>query len=69
MVVKAPQWRKSSKSAVNNCVEVAWHKGSVLIRDTKRSFYGEVLSVTPEDWSVFVDGVRAGEFDAPWDWK
>jgi hypothetical protein len=56
-------WRKSTYSANNGCVEVAFvEDGGVAIRDSKdRS--GSVLVFWPHEWTAFLRGVRAGEFD------
>lgn len=65
------QWRKSSFSngtGGNNCVEVTFEKDEptgaegVLIRDSKDR-NGPMLIFTPAEWSAFLAGVRAGEFD------
>ncbi|WP_232661413.1 DUF397 domain-containing protein [Pseudonocardia sp. TRM90224] len=56
-------WRKSSFSGSNNeCVEVRLGKNEVEVRDSKRP-QGYVLRFTTAEWSVFLNGVRAGEFD------
>jgi hypothetical protein len=58
---EAMQWRKSSKSGTNGCLEVA-HLGTwVVIRDSKDKC-GPVLAFTSMEWSAFLAGVRAGEF-------
>ena len=46
-------WRKSTKSAPSNCVEVAVAGGSVLIRDSANPD-GVVLSLSPAVWSAFL---------------
>lgn len=55
-------WRTSTRSQDTNCVEVAYSGGAVLIRDTKDRA-AAMVSVAPEDWRAFVDGIKAGEFD------
>lgn len=72
-------FRTSSRSAGNgNCVEVGFHSasidngtcvevgtctcGEVLVRDSKDRD-GPVLSFGGAEWSAFVAGVHAGEFD------
>lgn len=55
-------WRTSTRSQDTNCVEVAYDKGTVLVRDSKNRA-AAVVSVTPEDWRSFIDGIKAGEFD------
>jgi hypothetical protein len=58
-------WRKSSRSgAAGHCVEVADAPAAVLVRDSK-DITGPVLSFGTGDWSGFIAGVRAGEFDRP----
>jgi Domain of unknown function (DUF397) len=57
------EWRKSTYSANNGCVEVAFvDDDGVAVRDSKdRS--GPVLLFRSHEWATFVRGVRAGEFD------
>jgi hypothetical protein len=59
-------WRKSSASGSNGCVEIADTEGSVWVRDTKDR-QGPVLFFTRQEWTAFLAGVRAGEFDGPVD--
>lgn len=57
------EWRKSSRCETSACVEVlVLPDGGVAVRDSKDP-NGPVLSFTPEEWSAFTAGVRAGEFD------
>jgi hypothetical protein len=57
-------WRKSSRSSPSgdNCVEVAFADEAVAVRDTKNR-EAAMLVFTGEEWSAFLDGVKAGEFD------
>lgn len=58
-------WHKSTRSGGNggDCVEVAGNlPGIVALRDTKDPA-GTTLIFTHAEWSAFLDGVRAGEFD------
>jgi hypothetical protein len=58
-------WRKSSfsNSGGPNCVEVAQlARGEVGVRDSKDPA-GPVLVFTRAEWSAFVRGVHAGEFE------
>ncbi|KHD78917.1 DUF397 domain-containing protein [Actinoplanes utahensis] len=58
-------WRKSSRSgAAGHCVEVAEAPAAVKVRDSK-DVTGPVLSFGTGDWTGFIAGVRAGEFDRP----
>lgn len=57
------RWRKSSFSEPTNCVEVApAQDGGWLVRDSKDPA-GPVLAFTPGEWTAFMKGVHAGEFD------
>ena len=58
-------WHKSTRSGGNggDCVEVAVNQpGIVAVRDSKDRT-GGTLVFTPAQWTAFLDGVRAGEFD------
>jgi predicted secreted Zn-dependent protease len=56
-------WRKSTRSgAAGHCVEVADSATEVFVRDSKDAA-GPVLSFAAPDWTGFIAGVRAGEFD------
>jgi hypothetical protein len=55
-------WRKSSRSSLNGCVEVAFVEEKVAVRDSKDR-YGPVLVFTRTEWDAFLGGVRDGEFD------
>lgn len=54
-------WRKSTRSNSNPgaCVEVA-RAGTMLVRDSKNPI-GPRLAFSPQDWSVFVNGIRRGQ--------
>jgi hypothetical protein len=55
-------WRKSSRSASSNCVEVARIGGHFAVRDSKdRSDL--ILLFTRDEWDAFIFGARDGEFD------
>lgn len=57
-------WRKSSRSSGGggNCVEVGRAPGLVGVRDTKNRD-GGTLAVPATQWSAFLAGIKAGEFD------
>jgi hypothetical protein len=57
-------WRKSTWSRANGCVEVAFVDGRVAVRDSKDR-RGPVLVFSAVEWDAFIGGVRDGEFNAP----
>jgi hypothetical protein len=56
------EFRKSSLCGTSACVEVAIEPDRVGVRDSEDPA-GPVLSFSPAEWSVFLAGVKAGEFD------
>jgi hypothetical protein len=56
-------WRKSTLSTTNGCVEVAFVGDRVAVRDSKEQGRGPVLEFTAVEWAAFLGGVRGGEFD------
>jgi hypothetical protein len=58
------RWFTSSFSGGNgeNCVEVAFLAGGVAVRDTKDRAQPS-HRYAADDWSAFLAGVRAGEFE------
>lgn len=50
-------WRKSAASNSGNCVEVAVHDASVLVRDSVDPV-GGVLELSPAAWSAFLAFAR-----------
>jgi hypothetical protein len=57
------EWRKSSLSTTNGCVEVALVGDRIAVRDSKQEGCGPVLEFTAAEWAAFLGGVRGGEFD------
>ena len=57
-------WRKSSHSAVSNCLEIASlpDGGGVALR-TSREPRGMALVLTPGEWRAALAGAKDGEFD------
>jgi hypothetical protein len=55
------EWRKSSHSGNNGCVEVARVGDLIAVRDSKDP-EGGVLLFNTREWRAFVAGVRDGEF-------
>jgi hypothetical protein len=62
MDLSSAEFRKSSFSMSNGCVEVAIQDDGVAVRDS-RNRDGAVLEFSPGDWKAFLRGVKAGEFD------
>ncbi|MGQ0482926.1 MAG: DUF397 domain-containing protein [Pseudonocardia sp.] len=63
---RGPGWRHSSFSqgADQTCVDVAFAGPAVMVRDSKDP-QGPRLRFSPDEWHVFLQGVREGEFDLP----
>lgn len=64
--MRADEWTTSTFCADKACVEVAptlAEGGAVLVRSTKVP--DKVVRFTRAEWSAFVLGVKAGEFDLP----
>ena len=57
-----PQFRKSTNSANNGCVEFAATGDLVLMRDSKNPA-GPVLTFTRREINAFLLGAKAGEFE------
>lgn len=59
-------WRKSSMSGYNgSCFEIArLVTDRVGVRDTKDKGSGPVLIFNQDEWTAFLAGVKAGEFDS-----
>jgi Domain of unknown function (DUF397) len=56
------KWRKSTASGGDNCAEVAFVAGGVLMRHSHHPSEA-VLAFSPSEWTAFLAGVRNGEFD------
>ncbi|HEX6074116.1 MAG TPA: DUF397 domain-containing protein [Micromonosporaceae bacterium] len=55
-------WKKSRRSASENCVEARLTEtGDVQVRDSKDRT-GPVLTFTPAEWDSFISGAKDGEF-------
>lgn len=71
-------WLRSSHCGGGECVEVGWHRApcdagtcvevntvgvqdTVLVRSSTDPH--TVVSFTRDEWRVFIDGVKGGEFD------
>jgi hypothetical protein len=54
------KWKKSTKSAATNCVEVARVDNTFHVRNSNQPDAG-VISFTQGEWDAFTAGVRAGE--------
>jgi hypothetical protein len=62
--LSSAEWRKSTFSQHNGCVEVAHIHEHVAVRDSKDPS-GPILTFTHTEWTAFTAGVRNGEFDLP----
>jgi hypothetical protein len=63
--VRGAFWRKSSFSNYDgSCVEIArLLSDSIGVRDTKDNGGEPVLIFTDSEWSAFISGAKAGQFD------
>jgi hypothetical protein len=52
-------WRKSSYSQNGDCVEVAYDRACVLVRDSKDPS-GRTLKIPFGDWAAFIAQVKSG---------
>jgi hypothetical protein len=58
-------WNKSSFCSFGDCVEVTVLGGPrIAVRNSKARGAG-TLYFSPAEWTEFVRGVKAGEFDIP----
>jgi hypothetical protein len=55
-------WIKSTISGEDNCVEASFDEAGVRVRSSKQP-EGAVLHFSTSEWTAFLAGVRAGEFD------
>lgn len=60
---KTAAWRKTVFSDSGGCVEVAIDGAIIGVRDTKAAGTGPVLEFTEHEWTAFLAGAAAGEFD------
>jgi len=60
---KSAAWRKTVFSDSGGCVEVAIAGDTIGVRDTKAAGTGPILEFTEHEWTAFLKGVAAGEFD------
>lgn len=61
VIQPGPAWKKSTRSAQSNCVEVASARGVILVRDSKNPVDGEALSFPEDSWMEFIGSVKRGE--------
>ncbi len=59
---RSMNWRKSSRSQANGCVEVGSAPGVVGVRDSKLGPTSPILAFTSRDWGIFIGGIRDGRF-------
>lgn len=55
-------WQVARLCHSGNCIRVAADDNAILIGDSKDP-EGPVLRYSREEWSVFVEGIRQGDFD------
>jgi Domain of unknown function (DUF397) len=62
--LSAADWRKSSHSGPNGCLEFARVEDHVAVRDSKQKD-GPVLVFTLREWEEFLGGAADGQFPLP----
>ena len=55
-------WRRSRRCEAGSCVEVAPIDGAFAVRDSKDQD-GPKLLFTRAEWTTFIAGIRAGDFE------
>ena len=65
MAKKDGVFRKSVRSAIGNCVEVAFTEDDGRMRDSKQVPGGVVLAFPTSVWLAFAEEAKAGHFDPP----
>ena len=58
-------FRKSRRSGLANCVEVALTEDDVRMRDSKQVPGGAVLAFPTSVWHAFAEEVKEGRFNRP----
>ncbi|MEM9562566.1 MAG: DUF397 domain-containing protein [Actinomycetota bacterium] len=63
-MIEHDDWHRSTfcNPCCNNCVEVRSSGHDIEVRDSKDPTAG-TLRFTQDEWTAFVAGVKAGEFD------
>ena len=56
------RWVRSTRCETSSCVEVAFHEGEVIVRESGRVLRPS-LNFTPQEWGAFIAGAKQGEFD------
>lgn len=56
------EWRKSSHSGNTGCLEFTHSPDTAFLRDSKDAT-GPVLQFGRQQWTDFIAGLKAGEFD------
>lgn len=54
-------WRKADGCESTQCVEVAYAYNEIGVRNSRIPL--ETIWFSPDEWAVFTDAVKRGEFD------
>lgn len=60
----AANWRKSTRCAHGDCIEVASLKSRIAVRDSKNISSGPNLVFAPAEWRFFIKGIKDGRLGA-----
>jgi hypothetical protein len=58
-----PTWHTSKRCDGGGCVEIGTLGEAILIRSSKAAD-GTFVTLTRDEWRVFVAGVKGGDFDS-----
>jgi len=61
-VPEGPTWIRSTVCASTTCLEVAIGEAQVMLRNST-SPEGPEVAVTRDEWQVFLQGAKNGDFD------
>lgn len=62
-LARATNWRKSTYSPNENCVEIGSVPGTIGIRDTKLGAASPILTVTKATFTAFLDAAKNGRLN------
>jgi hypothetical protein len=58
-------FRRASRCEAHNCCLVALESDAAHVADSKLDDHSPVISFGNRQWSAFIAGIKAGQFDLP----